>query len=69
MHLPDSYLTFFVVTDEFSIFLLAANFIIPSNCSAPGCRSNYDKDERISVFKLPQTPDQLRHAWLRALPP
>ena len=48
-------------------FFLAANSIMPNNCSAPGCRRNYDKDERISVFKLPQTPDQLRHAWFRAL--
>ena len=40
---------------------------MPSNCSSSGCRSNYNKDERIPVLKLPQTPDQLRHAWLRAL--
>ena len=40
---------------------------MPSNCSDPGCRSNYDKDERIPAFKLPQTPDQLRHACIRAL--
>ena len=40
---------------------------MPSNCSAPGCRSNYDQDEHIPVFKLTQTPDQLRHAWLRVL--
>ena len=33
----------------------------------PCCRSNYDRDERIPVFKLSQKPNQLRHAWLRAL--
>ena len=48
-------------------FLLAANYIMPCNCSPPGCKSNYDKDVRIPVFKLPQIPDQLRHAWLRTL--
>ena len=40
---------------------------MPSRCSAPGCRSNYDDDERIPVFKMPHKPDELRHAWIRAL--
>ena len=40
---------------------------MPSSCSAPGCKSNYYKDERVPVFKLPLKPDQLRHAWLQAL--
>ena len=34
---------------------------------APGCKSNYYKDEHVPVFKLPLKPDQLRHAWLQAL--
>ena len=40
---------------------------MPSRCSAPGCRSNYDDDERIPVFKMLHKPDELRHAWIRAL--
>ena len=40
---------------------------MPSRCSAPGCRSNYDDDERIPVFKMPHKPDELRHSWIRAL--
>ena len=31
------------------------------------CKSNYDDDERVPVFKMPHKPDQLRHAWIRAL--
>ena len=40
---------------------------MPNNCSAPGCRSNYDPNDRIPVFKMPLKPDELKHAWLRAL--
>ena len=40
---------------------------MPNNCSAPGCKSNYDPTDRIPVFKMPQKPDELRHAWLRVL--
>ena len=40
---------------------------MPSSCSAPSCKSNYYKDERVPVFKLPPKPDQLRHARLQAL--
>ena len=39
---------------------------MPNNCSAPGCKSNYSPTDRIPVFKMPQKPDELRHAWLRA---
>ena len=38
-----------------------------NNCFAPGCRSNYDPTDRIPVFKIPEKPDELKHAWLRAL--
>ena len=40
---------------------------MPNCCSAPGCMSNYDPNDAIPVFKMPQKPDELRHAWLRAL--
>ena len=40
---------------------------MPNNCSAPGCRSNYDSNDRILVFMMPLKPDELKHAWLRAL--
>ena len=40
---------------------------MPNNCSAPGCRSNYDPTDRIPVFKMPEKPDKLKHAWFRAL--
>ena len=37
------------------------------NCSAPGCRGNYTPEDRVPVFKLPDGPPELRHAWTRAL--
>ena len=40
---------------------------MPNTCSAPGCKSNYKPEDRIPVFKMPQKPDELRHAWVRAL--
>ena len=40
---------------------------MPMNCSAPGCTSNYNSDEHVPVFKLPEKPDELRQAWIRAL--
>ena len=40
---------------------------MPNSCSAPGCTSNYNSDEHVPVFKLPNKPDELRHAWIRAL--
>ena len=40
---------------------------MPNCYSAPGCRSNCDPNDAIPVFKFPQKPDELPHAWLRAL--
>ena len=40
---------------------------MPTSCSAPGCKSNYKHVDRGTLFKMPQKPDQLRHAWVRAL--
>ena len=40
---------------------------MPTSCSAPGCKSNYKSEERITLFKMPQKLDQIRHAWVRAL--
>ena len=37
------------------------------NCSAPSCRGNYTPEDRVPVFKLPDGPPELRHAWIRAL--
>ena len=37
------------------------------NCSNPGCRGNYTPEDRVPVFKLPDGPPELRHAWIRAL--
>ena len=37
------------------------------NCSAPGCKGNYTPEERVPVFKLPEGPTEIRHAWTRAL--
>ena len=37
------------------------------NCSAPGCKGNYTPEDRVPVFKLPEGPPELRHAWIRAL--
>ena len=33
----------------------------------PGCKSNYKHEDRVTLFKMPQKPEQLRHAWVRAL--
>ena len=37
------------------------------NCSAPRCKGNYTPEDRVPVFKLPEGPPELRHAWVRAL--
>ena len=37
------------------------------NCSDPGCKGNYTPEDRVPVFKLPEGPPELRHAWIRAL--
>ena len=38
-----------------------------NTCSAPGCKSNYNSEDHIPVFRMPQQPDELRQSWLRAL--
>ena len=38
---------------------------MPSSCSAPGCRSNYDSDDRIPIFTMPENPPELKQAWMR----
>ena len=40
---------------------------MPNRCSAPRCKSNYDNEEQVPVFRVPLKPDELRHAWLRSL--
>ena len=40
---------------------------MPNTCSAPGCKSNYNPEDRIPVFRMPQQPDELRQSWIRAL--
>ena len=40
---------------------------MPTSCSAPGCKCNYKSEDRVTLFKMQQNPDQLRHAWVRAL--
>ena len=37
------------------------------NCSAPECKGNYTSEDRVTIFKLPEGPPELRHAWIRAL--
>ena len=39
----------------------------PTSCLAPGCKSNYKSVDRVTLFKMLQKPDQLRHTWVRAL--
>ena len=52
-------------------FLFCTSYVLmfemPTSCSAPGCNSNYKSEDRVTLFKMPQKPDQLRHAWVRAL--
>ena len=40
---------------------------MPNSCSAPGCKSNYTKEEHIHNFKMPEKLPEVRHAWIRAL--
>ena len=40
---------------------------MPSSCSAPGCTSNYDQDDRVPIFRMPDKPPELRQAWISAL--
>ena len=40
---------------------------MPTSCSAPSCKSNYKHEDRVTIFKMPQKPEQLRHAWVQAL--
>ena len=42
---------------------------MPNQCSAPGCRSNYRGEPCSPVFKLPNTPPELREQWLKSLHP
>ena len=43
-------------------------FVVNSaSYSVIGCRGNYTQEDRDPVFKLPDDPPELRHAWLRAL--
>ena len=37
------------------------------NCSAPCCEDNYTPEDPVPVFKLPDGPPELGHAWIRAL--
>ena len=40
---------------------------MPNSCSAPGCKSNYTKEEHTPTFKMPEKHPEVRHAWIRAL--
>ena len=40
---------------------------MPNQYSAPGCRSNYRGEPYTPVFKLPNTPPELREQWLKTL--
>ena len=40
---------------------------MPNSCAVFGCKSNYNDDDRVPVFKLPTESDDLRHRWLQVL--
>ena len=40
---------------------------MPNSCSVPGCKSNYNVGDRVPVFKMPESPPDLKYAWTRAL--
>ena len=40
---------------------------MPFKCCVPGCRGNYDANEKVSVFKFPSEPEK-RDLWLRKIP-
>ena len=39
---------------------------MPNRCSAPRCKSNYDNEAQVPVFRVPLIPDEVRHGWLRS---
>ena len=39
---------------------------MPNQCSAPGFRINYRGEPYTPVFKLPNTPPELREQWLKS---
>ena len=49
------------------MFILPFKNKMPNSCSAPGCKSIYESDDRIPIFKMPRNPPELRQAWIRAL--
>ena len=40
---------------------------MPNSCYVFGCKSNYNDDDRVPVFKLPKKPDELSHRWIQVL--
>ncbi|GBM86994.1 hypothetical protein AVEN_19892-1 [Araneus ventricosus] len=39
---------------------------MPSPCCVPGCRSNYKKNENVSVFSFPRN-ENLKKSWITAI--
>lgn len=38
-----------------------------NKCSVPGCRGNYDAENKVHVFSFP-VDSVLKNAWIRAIP-
>lgn len=37
---------------------------MPSNCSVPHCRGNYDEENKVTVFQFP-TDEKMKKLWLQ----
>ena len=40
---------------------------MPRKCCVTGCRGNYDSDNKVRVFRLPQNQEE-RKKWIKSIP-
>ena len=36
---------------------------MPNSCSIPECKSNYNVGDQVPIFKMPESPPDLKYAW------
>lgn len=51
------------------IYIFFITFIaMPSSCSVPGCRSNYQSSEKVKVFQFPERGTPQFEKWMKKIP-
>jgi hypothetical protein len=40
---------------------------MPLHCCVPRCRSNYNKNDHVTVFRFPMNEEELKARWLRSI--